>query len=395
MTAARIVRSIMAAAGIAGGAAQAATVCTPGQQCGEPEDICSLAGGTTATCWNACDLEKYPAGDTWLVVNPLTANEDGQDQNMALQLLIEEIQRGNNLEITCENTNGQMVASNHSDWCPLGTACGGRRETGAYGSSGGTAHSMSIPDQRGICVLDVSGPFSRMCKDPCQWSYDFSDFDKGGVDVTKLEVMYADQRAKCPGINWWIVLLIVLIVIAGCLGAVFYIRRNPAAFRRKPMRDPDLDMEVPMAPPPMMEPEPAAGGGAPPMEPPMEPPMMPTKELEIPPPPMQYETSIPGLSAPILSMPTYQTAPAVQTVQMPTQYMQSMPMQQQTFATGAPLQGTFALPQAASQPAVVYQTAVPTSPSASLRTMPAMATQPQQFYQSSSPMATSQPTYYR
>merc|ERR1740117_2226394 len=144
--------------------------------------ICVLSPSEGTECWDACDTVNHPAGNTWtktaVPAAPVEAMITAKDQNTGLQLLVAQIQNGNNLAVTCPKAKSfGLVPSGGNDWCPLGQVCGGKvKGKAGFGTAGGTKHAQKIPDGQGICVAESNGPFGRACWDICDYSKQPGDY---------------------------------------------------------------------------------------------------------------------------------------------------------------------------------------------------------------------------
>jgi len=373
---------------------------------------------TEYACWDSCDYVNHPASENWtaavvpvLPVGATPALIEGRnkaiDANSNLQLTVKEIQTGKNLAITCPKKTGSAVPQSGTDWCPLETRCGGKRQ-GGYGSTGGTKHAQSVPKDRGICVSDPNGPFSRRCWDICDYSKKPSDYNKKGMTKNvETEVQTArDDGETCPSFNWWPWVIGLIVLIALCAGAAVFLRsqkRGKKGAMSSQKFDPVLDVPPPMhqADPAMEEPMPMTyeappaldhrppSYGAPPAD--MERQLIepPQRSLSRPESNANFG-AIPGLTQPQLHMPS------VQPQQMPQTYaQQALPRDISQAQPLTQTQGSF-FPQTQSRPAAQGLYPGPQQPSMGqqnpymqnpMQTNP----MPQSYSQAAVPMGVSQP----
>jgi hypothetical protein len=358
---------------------------TPGRSCAGREShwICVITSTQTFTtdCWDACDYVNHPASKNWTAaivpVLPIgatlaqfKARTNAIDQNSILQLTVKEIQSGKNLAISCpKGAYDQAPPQSGTDWCPLGTFCGGKQSASSgYGTTGGTKHAQSIPDDRGICVTDPNGPFSRRCEDMCDYSLSPTDYNKKGMVDVSAKVSGARDSGICPTWKLWPWLLGIVVLVACCALGFQCFMKNKGRMKHRalssqassqkfdPVHDVPQAMPDPvMEEPQMMAPELNPYDQGPPLD--HGPPPAAMEQQLLGPADMQPQGlsrpesnsnymgggGIAGLTAPQLHMPS------VQPMSMPQTYATAAtPLQQQQ---AQPLPGSF-FPQSLSRPPV-------------------------------------------
>lgn len=359
------------------------TVCstaTLGKNCDDSlEKICVLGGANVPECWDSCDQSHEI--DSWRVV----AGTD--DRNAELRLLITEIQAGRNLAVTCAST-GKKTEASASDWCPLGTRCGGTKQRGLFGSSGNTAAVRRIKEDQGMCVLDARGPHSRNCWDMCDTKKRPQDYPTIGTTVDVAGLVSEVRSNECPRFHWWPIILIILLLCLCCCAAAFLYqryghklpRRTRGGFRRN---EPVYEEPLVEVPPPVMEP--------PPQYQPQPEPVY--QREEQPPPQVTYPGRIAGLDEPHLFMPNVQPplTPQTRAQVVDTRIIGQAPSQpavQMATPTGPSYRTMAMLPQ---QPTALSQSAM--MPSMQTQPQGAFATQP--LYSQPGSMQVQQGPYYR
>lgn len=293
------------------------TTCTaswPVQNCAaqnitSDRGICVQPLAGTYECWDVCDPGHNESQQYQVVIVPPgggNATVQAMDRNKNVALMINRIRHGRNLDVSCGTAFADV-----SEWCKVGHRCGGDATAGPT-----TAHAQSIPANRGICVVDPSGPYGRACWDMCNYHLIPSKYAEGSPnaeDIVNAVRGGSDSMASCPHFNVWpwiLGVLLALCIIAGIATFVMkgYARRmmkRTRALDKQPMdfdpvvdfqdaRDQQLDeaeRSMESQPPPMPE---------------LEPPMEQKRDLDLPPVPeatlgtSHWQGKIPGLDEPHL-----------------------------------------------------------------------------------------------
>jgi hypothetical protein len=339
---------------------------------GSIQHICVKSSANVKQCCNACDTALDAA--TWKV--KLDGETNAVDDNIALQLLVREIQENRNLAVTCPNSEG-VSASSQSDWCKLGTRCGGVKKEGAFGSAGSSVRAAkNVPENLGLCILDPAGFAGRTCLNMCDRSLAPEDYPTTGTSIDSVAVINGVRSNECGGVKWWVVLLILLLMCCLCgLVAFLWVRFGHRLKRSRGVNRRTEPVYESLQVPTVQEPTPEFENqreiyqeAVPVVEPPPQPTMV--EYQQQPPAQETHYNRIAGLDephlaynpVPVQTVPV-QTAPMqmVQT-QMPVQQQQQQVVYQQSFAPayhttacGGPMQ-----PTGLSQPPL--QTAFTTQP---------------------------------
>jgi len=168
--------------------------------------VCVITG-TGNACWDVCDLSKQPQ-DYVVTLQSGAVN----DNNTAMKLLVTEIRNGKNLNVECK------VKAPTTEWCSPGDLCGGFKETDAYGTAN-SAHAQSIPQDRGMCVVDANGPGGRMCVDMCNYNMPLDKYRMGTPEGTVATVQGVRSSGACGGTPWWPIVLGLLLLLC-CLAGI-------------------------------------------------------------------------------------------------------------------------------------------------------------------------------
>jgi hypothetical protein len=230
----------------------------------------------------------------------------------------------------------------------------------------------------------------------CDYSKQPSDYNKKGMANVAAQVQAARDSGICPSFNWWPWLIALIVLIAICAGAAFFLRsqrRGKKGAMSSQKFDPVLDVPPPQADPGMEEPMPVTRGlhqtyEAPPA---LDGPPQDIERQLIEPPQRSLSRpesnanfgAIPGLTQPQLHMPS------VQPQQMPQTYAtQAMPRDISMAQPLTQTQGSF-FPQTLSRPAVqgLYPGQSMGQQNPYMQTNP----MPQSYSQPAVPMGVSQP----
>lgn len=180
--------------------------------------VASPNPGAGRACWDVCNFNHLPIhysmGDT--APAPMQFGVKG---------MIESVRAGLNPLVKCPGNFG-------GDPCPPGSACP-KEMSDMYSVSAG----------RGMCVLDESQPQDRACWDMCDSSKSPVSFTMGTPPGTESKVRGVRGSSRCPGTQWWKILLLILgiFLIIGCIVGAIVVVRNQKKKSKSSSRRQDED----------------------------------------------------------------------------------------------------------------------------------------------------------
>mmetsp|Transcript_43825 Transcript_43825/g.113131 ORF Transcript_43825/g.113131 Transcript_43825/m.113131 type:complete len:493 (-) Transcript_43825:128-1606(-) len=166
--------------------------------------ICVEQGGQTGghVCRDVCNPDFTP--QQYIVGSNIA-------DNMAFAGIVSAVRAGTNPFVQCPAGLAQ------GDICPPGKECPHHMR-----------RKFSVPNGRGMCVIDSSQPNSRACWDMCDEKKLPSAYSMGTSVGVEKQVESVRAGGWCPSRPWWPWVLAVLgiLMLLACCAALFIAQRN-------------------------------------------------------------------------------------------------------------------------------------------------------------------------